>query len=120
MVSGCVSAVAIQFGLFWLFSLGTALIGVYGAGAGYYRYLAAESMPQARARAVTTVLAGGLVAAIIGPFLATALRDATPTPYVASYLLVAALGTAAFLWNRWLVVPTATPAPRWRHIPLRR
>jgi MFS family permease len=110
-VSGGVSAAAIQLGLFWLFCVGTGLIGIYGAGAGYYRYLAAESMPQARARAVTTVLAGGLIAALVGPFLATALSNVTPTPYVASYLLVAVLGTAAALWNRRLVVPAAASHP---------
>jgi MFS family permease len=106
-VSGCVSAAAIQLGMFWLFCAGTALIGVYQAGSGYYRYLAADSTPQARPRAVATVLAGGLVAAIVGPFAATALKDATPTPYVASYLLVAALGTTAAVWNSRLRVPTA-------------
>ena len=56
---------------------------MYQAGTGYYRYLAAESMPGERPRAVARVLAGGLVAAVVGPFAATALRDATPTPYVA-------------------------------------
>lgn len=107
-VSGCVSAAAIQIDSFWLFCVGTGLIGIYGAGCGYYRYLAADSTPQARARAVTTVLAGGLVAAIVGPFIATGVSDLTPTPYVASYLLVAVLGTAAALWNSRLVIPEAT------------
>lgn len=110
-VSGCLSAAAIQLGMFWLFCAGTSLIGVYQAGTGYYRYLAAESMPAERPRAVATVLAGGLVAAIVGPFTATALRDATPTPYVASYLLVAALGTTAAIWNSRLALP-AVPAGR--------
>lgn len=104
-VSGCVSAAAIQFGLFWLFCVGTGLIGIYGAGCGYYRYLAADSMPRARARAVTTVLAGGLVAALVGPFIATALSGLTAKPYVASYLLVAVLGAAAALWNQRLPAP---------------
>jgi MFS family permease len=110
-VSGCVSAAAIQLGNFWLFCAGTALIGVYQAGAGYYRYLAAESMPGARPRAVATVLAGGLVAAIVGPFAATALSDATPTPYVASYLLVAVLGASAAVWNSRLARPAVQAAP---------
>lgn len=114
-VSGCVSALGIQLHLFWLFCIGTALIGVYQASSGYYRYLAAESMPEARARAVSTVLAGGLVAAFAGPFLATALRDVTATPFVGSYLLVAVLGAVASVWNRRLVVraaaaPTASGA----------
>ncbi len=108
-VSGSVSAAAIQLGSFWLFCAGTSLIGVYSAGTGYYRYLAAESMPAERPRAVATVLAGGLVAAVVGPFAATALRDATPTPYVASYLLVAVLGVIAAVWNSRLTIP-AVPA----------
>lgn len=105
--SGCVSALAIQTHQFWLFCVGTALIGAYQSGTAYYRYLAADTVPEARARAVTSVLAGGLVAAIVGPFLATWLRDLTSTPYVASYLLVAALGAAAALWNRRLPEPGA-------------
>ena len=88
--AGLVSALAVQLHQFWLFCLGTALIGVYQAGAGYYRYAAAESNPTERARAVSTVLAGGLVAALVGPFLATTVSTLTPTPYVASYLVVAA------------------------------
>jgi MFS family permease len=103
-VSGCVSAAAVQAGSFWLFCAGTAMIGVYQAGGGYYRYLAADSVPQTRPRAVATVLAGGLAAAIAGPFAATALKDATPVPYAASYLLVAALGASAAVWNSRLRV----------------
>jgi MFS family permease len=70
---------------------------------------------------VATVLAGGFVAAVVGPFAATALRDATPTPYIASYLLVAALGATAAVWNSKLAIPavptsspvgTGTEAPR--------
>lgn len=132
MVSGCVSALAIELGAFWLFAAGTSLIGVYAATAGYYRYLAADSTQGSRARAVSTVLAGGLVAALVGPFAATALRDVTATPFVASYLLVAVLGLAAAFWNRRLPVPPPVPsgpsvavgpAPRraseiWRQPPL--
>lgn len=96
---GGVSAIGIQLGRFWLFCVGTAMVGVYTAAAAYYRYLAAESMPRARARAVSQVLAGGLLAAIVGPFLATALQGVTSTAYVGSYLLVAVLGAAASIWN---------------------
>lgn len=105
VASGLISAAGVRFDIFWLFCLGTALVGVYTAGAGYYRYLAAESAPDARAGAVSAVLAGGLVAAVIGSFLATALKDLTATPFVGSYLLVAVLGAAATVWNRVLPDP---------------
>ena len=39
-VAGLVSALAVQLDQFWLFCIGTGLIGVYSAGAGYYRYAA--------------------------------------------------------------------------------
>jgi MFS family permease len=97
--AGLVSALAVQRHLFWLFCAGTGLVGVYQAGSGYYRYAAAEANPGSRARAVSTVLAGGLLAAVVGPFLATGVRDRTATPYVASYLLVALFGAVAVVWN---------------------
>ena len=109
-VGGTISAVAIGRGSFGLFCLGTAVVGASNASAGYYRYLAADTNPDARARAVSTVLAGGLVAALAGPFVATALRDVTRTPYVASYLLVAALGLGAAAWNTRLRLPAQSPA----------
>ena len=110
-VGGTVSALAIARGSFGLFCLGTAIVGASNASVGYYRYLAADTNPEARARAVSTVLAGGLVAALAGPFVATALRDVTATPYVASYLLVAVLGLGAALWNTRLRVPSSVPSP---------
>lgn len=99
VAAGLVSAYAVHRGSFALFCVGTALVGVYQAGAGYYRYAVAEANPDARARAITTLLAGGLVAALVGPFLATAVRDLGPTPYVASYLLVAGFAALASVWN---------------------
>jgi len=99
VVAGLVSAYAVRRGSFALFCVGTALVGVHQAGAGYYRYAVAEANPDQRARAITTLLAGGLLAALVGPFLATAVRDLGPSPYVASYLLVAVFAAVAAVWN---------------------
>ena len=107
---GTISALAIARGSFGLFCVGTAVVGASNASTGYYRYLAADTNPDARARAVSTVLAGGLVAALAGPFVATGVRNLTATPYVASYLLVAVLGLGAALWNTRLRVPTTSTA----------
>ncbi|UJP10339.1 MFS transporter [Microbacterium sp. KUDC0406] len=102
IASGLISALAVQWGSFWLLCAGTFLIGLYGAATGYYRYAAADTAQGARAAAVTTVLAGGLVAALIGPFLATWTADLLPVTYVASYVLVAVFGVIAALWNAML------------------
>ncbi|MGN6203539.1 MFS transporter [Humibacter sp.] len=102
ILAGLVSALAIQLDTFWLFCIGTGLIGVYSAGAGYYRYAAADASGSQRARAVTTVLAGGLVAALLGPFLATWVDALLPVAFVASYLMVAFFGALAALWNAFL------------------
>jgi len=113
VLAGLVSALGVQRHEFWLFCVGTGLVGVYSAGAGYYRYAAAEANPEQRARAVSTLLGGGLVAALVGPFLATAVRDLTATPYVASYLLVSLCGLVAAIWNARLpreLVTLAAPA----------
>ena len=104
-VGGSVSALGVARGSFGLFCLGTAVVGASNASTGYYRYLAADTNPTARARAVSAVLAGGLVAALAGPFVATAMRDVTATPFVASYVLVAVLGLGSALWNSRLRLP---------------
>lgn len=102
VIAGVVSALAVQLDQFWLFCVGTGLIGVYSAGAGYYRYAAADASGSQRARAVTTVLAGGLIAALLGPFLATWVSGLLPVAFVASYLLVALFGALAATWNAML------------------
>lgn len=107
---GCIIAIAVQLALFPLFCVGVALTGAANASAGYYRYLAADTNPEARSQAISWVLASGLIAALVGPFAATALRDATTTPFVASYLLVAALGLAAAAD----VFPAQTAPAGWR------
>jgi len=99
VAAGLLSAYAVHRGSFALFCVGTALVGVYQAGAGYYRYAVAEANPDERARAITTLLAGGLLAALVGPFLATAVGGLGSTPYVASYLLVAGFAVLACGWN---------------------
>jgi MFS family permease len=92
VTGGLLSAAALWAGSFWLFCAGVALIGIYQAFAGYYRYTAADiSEPDRRSRAISTVLGGGIVAAVAGPFMATALTDVLPVRFAASYLLVSAL-----------------------------
>jgi predicted MFS family arabinose efflux permease len=97
-VGGLLSVTAIVHHSFALFCLGALCVGVYQGCAGYYRYAAADQVAvEFRARAISTVLTGGLAAAIAGPFIATALMNVTSHQYEGSYILVSILSIIAMV-----------------------
>jgi MFS family permease len=96
VMGGVTAAFAIAQRDFWLFCAGTVLAGFYGAFVQNYRFAAADASPDAeKARAISRIMIGGLVAAIIGPQTVIWTRDLTPAyPFAASFL---ALGVLALL-----------------------
>lgn len=71
------SAYAIVEGSFLLFCVGHAFMGLYMAAQGFYRFAAADIASEAfRPKAISWVLAGGLVSAILGPEMVKAFDDA--------------------------------------------
>ncbi|MFC0268143.1 MFS transporter [Kushneria aurantia] len=68
------------------FNLGTLAIGA-SVGAGMlYRFAAVDAAPDKRDRALSLVMAGGVLAALFGPWLATATRDLLAVPFAGSLL----------------------------------
>lgn len=97
-VGGLTSVWAIFHAAFWMFCLGTAAVGVFQSFAQFYALAAADSVPTARkARAVSSVMAGGVIAALLGPVIAAWSKNLFPTLFAGSYLMVAVLGTASAL-----------------------
>ena len=98
VLSGLVAAGAISFGAFIFFCLGTFLAGLYASYVQSYRFAAADGREGAdRGRAISWVMVGGLIAAIIGQQLVIATRDAVPgVPFAGSFLSQAALALIAF------------------------
>lgn len=95
-LGGLVSVWAILHSDFWLFCAGTAAVGIFQAFAQYYRLAAADSVaPQQKARVISMVLAGGVIAAILGPALAAWSKNLFPTLFAGSYLMVFLLGIAS-------------------------
>ena len=94
MLGGWVSVAAIWRHDFWLFCVGTALVGVFQAFARFYRLAAADAAPAAeKPRAISAVLTGGVVAAVCGPAIAAWSADMMqPTPFAGSYAVVAVFG----------------------------
>ncbi|MGG6896407.1 MFS transporter [Rhizobium sp. BR 315] len=92
-VGGLVSVWSILHADFWLFCLGTAGVGAFQGFAQFYAVAAADSVGASyKSRAISTVLAGGILAALIGPMLATTTKDLLfGIAFAGAYLLVAAL-----------------------------
>jgi len=77
---------------FALFCVAAVLLGSFNATGQFYRFAAAEVASEAlRARAIGLVLAGGIVAAFMGPNLAAWTRDLAGPEFAASYLILAGL-----------------------------
>ena len=71
---------------FWLLVAATLVAGYYNANAGLYRFAATElAAPPFKERAISWVLAGGIIGAVAGPNLASATRDALPVPFAGAY-----------------------------------
>lgn len=109
-------------GDFALFCVGNALIGVFQASAMYYRFAAADlAAPSFRPQAVSWVLAGGVVAALIGPEVAARTRTLVPVAeYMGAYLAAAllALLSIAVLAALRAPLPTITADANARGRPL--
>jgi MFS family permease len=84
-------------GSFMLFVLGHLLLGSYQGFANYYRFAAAEAVePAHTTRAISWVVAGGVVAAFLGPQLGQWGRDwFVSGSFVGSYLAQAVLSVMA-------------------------
>jgi MFS family permease len=98
---------------FGLLLAGTLAAGYYQANASLYRFAAAEVVaPGAREKAISWVLAGGILGGVFGPNLASASRDWLAQPFVGSYLaLVVLAGVAWVLIGRidFPPLPVASP-----------
>ena len=97
VVSGLISYVAVMQASFLLFLIGCFCAGLYAAAHQSYRFAACDTASERfRAKAVSWVLAGGILAGVIGPQLVILTKDQWP-PYLfaATYLAQAAVALIA-------------------------
>src|SRR5690606_9847030 len=87
MVSALMCATAVWIESFVLLVISTLVAGYYSANAQLYRFAAAELVHASfKEKAISLVLAGGLIGAIIGPNLATYTKDVAQYPFMGAYL----------------------------------
>jgi MFS family permease len=113
LVVACLSALLCAYAAwsknFWLLCAATLVAGYYNANANLYRFAAAELASTGyKEKAVSMVMAGGLIGAVVGPNLATLTRTLTEVPFMGAYL---ALSIVALLSMVVLAFITFPPAP---------
>ena len=105
------SALAVWNASFWLLCLGTLLAGGYNAFGQQYRFAAADAAPVAfKARAISWVMAGGIVGGVLGPETGKLSRELLQPMFLGTYLSLAAFAAVALLIASRLALPTPAVA----------
>ena len=106
-LGGSLAAIAIYQNSFLLFCTGSAIFGIASGFGQYYRFAAAEMVEESyKSRAISWVLAGGLVAAFIGPNVASLTRDMIPgAVFSASYAAVAMFCVGVVIIQFFIRIP---------------
>jgi MFS family permease len=97
---------------FPIFLLGAFFSGTYMSAQGFYRFAAADTASEAfRPKAISWVMAGGLLSAIIGPQLVKVTAQAFVVPFMGTYLAVIVLNIVGSFLFLGLNIPRP-PRPK--------
>ncbi|TIW32964.1 MAG: MFS transporter [Mesorhizobium sp.] len=104
-LGGVVATLALFHPNFWLFAFGLLVIGVGGAFVQQFRFAAADNAPpEFKARAISFVLAGGIVTAVLGPQIVIFTRESfAPVMFAGSFasiLVLSAVGAVILSFLR--------------------
>ena len=89
LIGGSCGIIGIYQQSFLLFCLGTIGTGIYTGFGNYFRFAATEvAPPEKRNTAISYVLAGGVLAAVIGPNLANLSKDVFAVTYLGTFVSV--------------------------------
>jgi len=107
MSGGGMAAYAIYSHNFWLFVISGILVGIFNGFGNYFRFAAADIVePNLKSKAISAVLLGGVIAAVVGPNLANITRDSIDGAlFVGSYLSIVGLYVLTFIALGFLQLP---------------
>lgn len=105
-VGAAISAYGLYTASFALMLLGSLLTGVYMCAQGFYRFAATDTAsPEFQPKAISYVMAGGLVAAILGPQLMKVTAQAMAIPFLATYLAIIGINLLGPILFAFLDIP---------------
>lgn len=110
-IGGALGAFALLQQSFVLFVIAALFTGVYMSAQGFYRFAAADTASDAyRPKAISLVMAGGLLSAVFGPQLVKLTAESMVVPFLATYLAVMALNIVGVFLFLLLDIPKPKPA----------
>ncbi|BCH25703.1 MFS transporter [Mesorhizobium sp. L-8-3] len=98
-IGGVIATSALFQGLFWPFVIGLLVVGGGGAFVQQLRFAAADNAPPAfKARAISFVMAGGLITAVIGPQIVIFTHELlAPVQFAGSFAAIVVLAAIGAL-----------------------
>lgn len=114
-LGGLIATMALFSGSFWLFAAGLMVVGLGGAFVQQFRFAAADNAPsEFKARAISFVLAGGVITAILGPQIVIFTRELlAPVMFAGSFasiMVLAAVGAVILSFLRPHAAASGGPA----------
>jgi MFS family permease len=106
MAAAALCAYAAATRNFSLLVTATVIAGYYNANAALYRFTGPELVaPAFKERAISLVLAGGIIGAFAGPNLASATKSLLPVPFAAAYLSLVAVALVSLILLSFIQFP---------------
>lgn len=110
MFGGAIGAWGLYTQSFAIFLIGALFTGVYMSAHGFYRFAATDTASDAyKPKAISYVMAGGLLSAIIGPQLVNFTSDKLAIPFLGTYIGVIALNFVGMWLFTLLDIPKPAP-----------
>jgi MFS family permease len=106
-LGGLIATLALFQANFWLFAFSLAVIGIGSAFVQQFRFAAADNAPpEFKARAISFVLAGGIITAILGPQIVIFTRELfAPVMFAGSFAAILPLAAVGAIILSFLRIP---------------
>ena len=97
-LGAAVAAYGLYVGSFTILLIGSYFTGIYMSAQGFYRFAATDTASDTyKPKAISYVMAGGLLSAILGPQLNKVVEDFSVVPFLGTYVAVVVLNLVGML-----------------------